>query len=61
MNKIKLTNRDINRNINIPINMNWDFLDREDTLIKYEEEVLNKILGFPNDYEVRRFEMFHNY
>ncbi len=40
--------------------MNWDFSDREDTLIKYEEEVLNKILGFPNDYEVRRFEMFQN-
>lgn len=38
--------------------MNWDFSEREDTLIKYEEEVLNKILGFPNDYEVQRFEMF---
>lgn len=60
MNKIKLTNRDITRNINVPISMNWDFLEREDTLIKYEEEILNKILGFPNDYEVKRFEMFQN-
>lgn len=60
MNKIKLTNRDITRNINVPISMNWDFLEREDTLIKYEEEILNKVLGFPNDYEVKRFEMFQN-
>jgi hypothetical protein len=60
VNKIKLTNRDITRNINVPISMNWDFLEREDTLIKYEEEILNKILGFPNDYEVKRFEMFQN-
>ena len=58
VNKITLVNKNINRNINIPIDMNWDFSEREDTLLKYEEEVLNRILGFPNDYEVSRFEMF---
>ena len=55
VNKYKIVNSNSSKKINVALDMNWDFLDREDTLIKYEGDILPDILGNPIDYEVERF------
>jgi hypothetical protein len=55
VNKYKIVNSNLSKKINVALDMNWDFLDREDTLIKYEGNILPDILGNPVDYEVERF------
>ncbi len=44
-----------NQTINIPIEMNWDFYGRTDSIELYEDEVLKDIIGVAEDFEVLRF------
>jgi hypothetical protein len=41
--------------INLPIEIKWDFYGRDDTIDVYEDEVLEKIIGIGEDFEVTRF------
>jgi hypothetical protein len=41
--------------INLPIEIKWDFYGRDDTIDVYEEDVLERIIGIPEDFEVTRF------
>lgn len=59
VNKIKiLLPRDTDKEIDIPIQMTWDFLDRSNDLDVYEKNVVKEIINEDKDFEVARFE--HN-
>jgi hypothetical protein len=55
VNKIKIVNSDLEKGIVVPLGMNWDFLDRESSLKKQEEEVVKEVIGIPVNYELSRF------
>ena len=54
-NKYKFTVPGTNQNITIPIEIQWDFLGRDDSIEVYEDEVLKIVAGIPEDFEVIRF------
>jgi hypothetical protein len=35
-NRIKIVKDDINKFVNIPVNMQWDFMGRDDSISEYE-------------------------
>jgi hypothetical protein len=55
VNNYKILKFNGDRNLIVPINMNWDFLDREDALNVYEESIITEIIGNPENYETSRF------
>ena len=54
-NKIKIVKADLDQYVNIPINMTWDFLGREDSIEEYEVEMIKEVIGSANDFEIARF------
>jgi hypothetical protein len=54
-NKYKFTVPGTNQSITIPIEMQWDFLGRDDSIDVYQEDVLKIVAGLPEDFEVIRF------
>lgn len=42
--------------IPISIQMNWDFLDRENDLLRYQEEVIEEVINQDKDFETSRFD-----
>lgn len=44
-----------NQTINIPIEMNWDFYGRDDSIELYESDVIKDIIGVAEDFEISRF------
>lgn len=54
-NKYKFTVPGTNQSISIPIEIQWDFLGRDDSIDVYQEDVLRVIAGLPEDFEVLRF------
>lgn len=59
-NKIKLlfSQTVTDNEISIPVEMKFDFSDRSDSLVYYENRVLNDILNQDKDFEVARFRHF---
>jgi hypothetical protein len=55
VNKYKFTIPDLDRQINLPIEIKWDFTDRDQAIDTYQEEVLVDLIGSPNDFELCRF------
>jgi len=53
--RIKIVKDDINKYINIPINMDWDFMGRDDSISEYEVDAIKKVTGVAADFEVARF------
>jgi len=43
------------KTINIPIEINWDFVGRTDDIEKWQSDVLTEILGIGVDFEVARY------
>lgn len=41
--------------INLPIEIKWDFYGRDDSIDLYENDVIEEIIGKPNDFEILRF------
>lgn len=41
--------------INIPIEIKWDFVGQDDAVEKYQEQVVEDVVGFPGDFEILRF------
>ena len=44
-----------NQTIQLPIEIQWDFLGRSDSIEIYETEVIKEIIGSPEDFEIARF------
>lgn len=42
-------------NVNIPIQMDWSMMGQDMSIDLYEEDVINKVVGKPYDFEVDRF------
>lgn len=54
-NKVKILKTDLEQFVNIPINMQWDFLGNDYSIDTYQEDVLNQVIGPAADFEVARF------
>ncbi len=54
-NKYKFTVPGSNQNITIPIEIQWDFLGRDDSIEVYQDEVIKIVSGVPEDFEIVRF------
>jgi len=55
VNKYKILLPKNDEEINIPIEINWDLLDRSDSLIDYEQETIKSVINQEKDFEVARF------
>ena len=53
--RIKIVKDDINKFINIPVNMQWDFMGRDDSISEYQIDAVNQVIGGPQDFEIIRF------
>ncbi len=54
-NRIKIVKDDIDKFVNIPINMQWDFMGRDDSISEYEIDAIKQVTGAPIDFEISRF------
>ena len=55
VNKIKILLEPQNREIVVPLGMNWDFMDREGAILQEEEYIIDQVKGDPLNYELTRF------
>lgn len=55
VNKYKLTRPTDDRQVDIPIEIKWDFTDRDQAIDQYQLNVIENIIGEPNDFELFRF------
>lgn len=55
VNKYTLRQSDNDLEIPITIQMNWDFLDRENDLQRYQEDVIEEVINQEKDFETARF------
>jgi hypothetical protein len=53
--RIKIVKDDTNKYLNIPVNMTWDFMGRDDSISDYEVEVIKEVTGVAADFEIARF------
>ena len=62
-NRIKIVKNDINKFVNIPVNMQWDFMGRDDSISEYETKAIKEVTGIAADFEVARFSnnIFQNF
>ena len=56
VNKIQIR-RDgaVDRQINIPVELTWDYLGLDMAIDEYEERVVDEVVGRGRDFEVSRF------
>ena len=54
-NRIKIVKDDIDKFVNIPISMQWDFMGRDDSISEYEIDAIKQVTGEPTDFEISRF------
>ena len=45
----------VNKQVNIPINLSWDYLGIEQSINEYETEAIKDVVGIGRDFEVDRF------
>ena len=55
VNKFYLKLSDINQGLQLPVEVNWDFLGKQDSIEEYESTVIDEIIGTATDFEVSRF------
>lgn len=55
VNKYKIRVPVNDQQIDIPIEIKWDFTDRDQAIDTYQNEVLKELIGSPNDFELSRF------
>lgn len=53
--RVKIVKDDTNKYLNIPINMQWDFMGRDDSISEYEARAIKEVTGIAADFEVARF------
>ena len=44
-----------NKNVNIPIELTWDYLGLDQSIDEYENEMITQVVGVGRDFEVTRF------
>lgn len=44
--RIKIVKQDIDKYVNIPVNMQWDFMGRDDSIEEYQVEAINEVIGY---------------
>ena len=55
VNRYKIIESNVDKSLVIPLDINWDFLDRGDSVDIYQQEIVDKVVGEPVDYELARF------
>lgn len=55
MNKFRLTVSDTERFVNIPLNIDFDNVGRDDLIDEFEEEVIEKVINPIEDFETTRY------
>lgn len=55
VNKFKILQSELDKYVNIPVNMKWDFSGREDSINEYESQILKEVIGSEQDFEILRF------
>ena len=55
VNKYKIVLPENDQYLNIPLEMNWDFLGRDDSIEVYQETMIKEVIGSVNDFEVLQF------
>ena len=58
VNRVKIVNNGTDKYLNIPVNMQWDFLDRDMSIDELEVRAIKEVTGIAADFEVSRFQ--HN-
>jgi hypothetical protein len=53
--RVKIVKDDTNKYLNIPINMQWDFMGRDDSISEYEAKAIKEVTGIAADFEIARF------
>lgn len=53
--RIKIVKDDNNKYLNIPVNMQWDFMGRDDSIDELEIDAIKEVTGIAADFEVARF------
>ena len=54
-NKIKIVKTDLDGFVNVPINMQWDFIGNDEAISSYEIDVINEVINPVADFEISRF------
>jgi hypothetical protein len=55
VNKIKIRLPESPQEILVPLDMQWDLLNREDSIIEENKKIVKKVIGVPPNYELVRF------
>lgn len=55
VNRIKIVKDDTNKYLNIPINITWDFMGREDSILELETKAIKDVTGIASDFDVAKF------
>ena len=45
----------VDKQINIPIELTWDYLGLDDSIDEYETKIIEEVIGVGRDFEVSRF------
>jgi len=53
--KYKILLPTVDKQIDIPIEIKWDFTERDQAIDEYQDQVLIDLIGSPNDFELSRF------
>lgn len=55
VNKYKILNNNNSKFLDIPLEIKWDFLGKDDSVEEYERSVLEQVIGSAKDFEIVRF------
>jgi len=56
VNRYRFSDNGTERKVQIPIELTWDMAGRDDAIDVYEDEVVNRVVNPPQDFEVTRFD-----
>ncbi len=55
VNKFTILKNELNKYVNIPVEMTWDFTGRDEAISDYENEMIKEVVGIAKDFEIIRF------
>ena len=56
VNKFKIVKTSTDKYIDIPVEIKWDFYGRDDSIDEIQEDIIEKVIGKPKDFELARFQ-----
>ena len=54
-NKVTIVPNGIDKQINIPVRLSWDYLGLDMAIEEYETEIITEVIGVGRDFEINRF------